>query len=114
MSAARQFALEPTGPPVRCDFPGCILDAWHDGDHQFAPPVAIEWPKNTYHFSPANEGKKWEAPLLCRCPQREYPHELSVHTQISSEWFAHRKNPSWPWSLMLSPKVEMSTERKFT
>ncbi len=42
MSAARQFSLEPTGPGVNCDFRGCILDAWHEGDHAFAP-KEIEW-----------------------------------------------------------------------
>ncbi len=36
MSAA--FALDYSGDPVGCDFKGCILDAWHDGDHQFAAP----------------------------------------------------------------------------
>lgn len=52
------------------------------------------------------------APLLCRCPQREYPHELSVHAELRSEWFAHRKSPRWPWSLMASSREEPSTERK--
>lgn len=35
MSAA--FALQPSGPPVPCSFPKCTLEAFHDGDHQFAP-----------------------------------------------------------------------------
>ena len=52
------------------------------------------------------------APLLCRCPQREYPHELSVHAELRSEWFAHRKQLCWPWSLMASSREEPSTERK--
>lgn len=52
------------------------------------------------------------APLLCSCPQRDYPHELSVHSLIRSEWFAYRRNLSWPWSLMQSVREEPSTERK--
>lgn len=52
------------------------------------------------------------APLLCRCPQRDYPHELSVHAELRSEWWAHKKNICWPWSLMLSLREEPSTERK--
>ena len=53
-----------------------------------------------------------DAPLLCSCPQRDYPHDLSVHANLRAEWWAHRKDPFWPWSLMLSPREEPSTERK--
>jgi len=53
-----------------------------------------------------------EAPLVCRCPQRDYPHELSVHAALRSEWWARDKRERWPWSLMLSPREEPSTERK--
>lgn len=53
----------------------------------------------------------YDAPLLCRCPQRDYPHELSVHSEIRSEWWAHKRNLSWPWSLMMSGREEPSTER---
>jgi hypothetical protein len=35
MSAA--FALEFSGPPVPCDFPGCTLDAFHEGEHVRGP-----------------------------------------------------------------------------
>jgi len=52
------------------------------------------------------------APLLCRCPQRDYPHELSVHSLIRSEWWAKDKRDRWPWSLMQSLREEPSTERK--
>jgi len=41
MSAA--FSLDYSGDPVPCDFKGCILEAWHDGEHQFAPKKQIEW-----------------------------------------------------------------------
>lgn len=39
------FALDYSGDPVPCDFRGCVLEAWHDGDHQFAKPIPkpIEW-----------------------------------------------------------------------
>lgn len=105
------FALQPTGPPVHCDFRGCILEAWHDGEHQFPAPAFLV-PKNTIHFSPANEGAKWEVPLMCRCPQREYPHDLSIHGLIRSEWWSKERRTQWPWSLMASLREEPSTERK--
>jgi hypothetical protein len=35
MSAA--FALSPSGPPAPCSFPKCVLEAFHDGDHDLAP-----------------------------------------------------------------------------
>ena len=53
-----------------------------------------------------------EISLVCSCPQRPYPHELSVHAEIRSEWWAHKRNLSWPWSLMASSREEPSTERK--
>jgi len=53
-----------------------------------------------------------EAPLMCSCPQRDYPHSLAVHALIRGEWFAHRQNLCWPWSLMRSQREEPSTERK--
>ena len=56
--------------------------------------------------------REYTAPLLCTCPQRSYPHELSVHSDIRSEWYAYKKNLRWPWSLMLSQREEPSTERK--
>src|SRR5580698_7752973 len=52
------------------------------------------------------------APLLCRCPQRDYPHELSVHSLIRSEWWKKELRGSWPWSLMASVREEPSTERQ--
>lgn len=53
-----------------------------------------------------------DAPLLCSCPQRDYPHDLEVHAKLRAEWWAYRNAPQWPWSLMLSPREEPSTERK--
>lgn len=137
MSAAKQFRLAPTGPEVCCDFRGCILNAWHDGDHQFAK-KEIQWTYDRHcvvcgiSFTILGADKSlpaptcgsaecllhyahrygFEVPVTCRCRQRPYPHELSIHALIRSEWYAYRKSPSWPWSLMLSPRVEMSTERR--
>lgn len=137
MSAAKQFHLEPTGAPVPCEFPGCILYAWHDGDHAFAA-KEIRWHYDRHcvvcgvpftvlgadksmifdtcgsaeclqHFA-SHHG--FAVPVLCRCPQRDYPHELRVHSEIRGEWFAYRRRPQWPWSLMLSLREEPSTERK--
>lgn len=53
-----------------------------------------------------------ESPLLCTCPQRDFPHELSVHENLWREAFNPELKKFWPWSLMLSPRVELSTERK--
>jgi hypothetical protein len=110
MSAA--FALDFSGPPVPCDFPGCVLDAYHDGDHEFAPkPRPIAWtydrhcvvcgvPFTVLGASPALifdtcgaqecllHYAKHHAkmlPAICGCAQRPYPHELSVHTKIGVE-----------------------------
>lgn len=157
MSAA--FALEPTGPPVPCDFRGCVLDCWHEGDHDFAPkPKEIKWNYDRHcivcgiEFTVLGAGKDYpanicgsqecllhyaqrfpsEVPLLCACSQRPYPHELRVHSLLRSEKPGRyivqgqfRGDPfseeiaefasdemRWPWSLMLSKRVEMSTERK--
>jgi hypothetical protein len=68
---------------------------------------------------------------LCACPQRPYPHELTVHANIRREtpgkyivWAGRKSDPffdevvtfasdamRWPWSLMLSQREEPSTER---
>lgn len=54
----------------------------------------------------------FDVPLICRCPQREYPHELTVHSEIRAEWWSHKRNLCWPWSLMASRREEPGTERK--
>jgi hypothetical protein len=150
MSAA--FALDFSGDPVPCDYPRCILEAFHDGQHKFPEPKpGLQFhydrhcvvcgrpftilgangqevfstcgsPECVLHF--ASHGTA-NAPLLCRCPQRPYPHELSVHEKLRLEspgTYAVYGDESirfaspgmcWPWSLKLSPRVEMSTERKF-
>lgn len=137
------FALAPTGPPVPCDFRGCTLEAWHDGDHQFPAPkpkfapdrihkcevCGLRWVMFGEDKEPSllNERRTCGSqscilalaqrepntvPLMCRCPQRDYPHELSVHAELRSEWWAYKRNLSWPWSLMMSKREEPSTERK--
>lgn len=51
-----------------------------------------------------------EAPLLCTCLQRDFPHDLSVHDRLGRDTlFDSRLKFAWPWSLRL---VELSTERK--
>lgn len=67
------------------------------------------------------------APLLCTCPQRPTPHELSVHVRVRYEkpgtyfvWDGKQESlvefadsgMRWPWSLKLSVREEPSTERK--
>jgi hypothetical protein len=137
MSAA--FSLDYSGAPVPCDFRGCILEAWHDGEHQFPKPInSIQWSYDRHcvvcgvPFTVISAAKcepihtcgeqacllhyaqrySFDAPLLCRCPQREHPHELSVHALIRSEWWKRELRTKWPWSLMASLREEPSTERK--
>lgn len=48
-----------------------------------------------------------QIPVLCRCPQRPYPHELQTHATLGSDW-AHfsgdSPRQSWPWSLTSLPR----------
>ena len=106
MTAAKQLVLEPflivektfreAGIPTKRDKDGDLLVQCSDATFNYltGPHVA------------------YLAPLLCRCPQRDYPHELSVHSELRSEWWAYKRNLTWPWSLMLSRREEPSTERK--
>lgn len=142
MSAA--FALDYSGEPVPCDFPGCTLDAFHDGDHVVAPPKPkfaperihtcracgdrfVIWGENREPALPGELrtcGKQecivalakrdaFDVPVLCCCPQRDWPHELKVHSLIRGEWHWPKElRTQWPWSLMASVREEPSTERK--
>ena len=101
MSAARQLAF------LEEDFKRAMVPVRHTKDGG----LEVQCSDATYDYI-TGPRTQYTAPVLCRCPQREYPHELSVHELIRSEWFAHRKSPSWPWSLMMSVRVEPSTERK--
>jgi hypothetical protein len=138
MSAA--FSLDYSGDPVPCDFPGCVLDAFHAGDHEFRSEAennarlmgtANHYGVNTRSYNGSAQKREMDeqrkvttaiyeakpraeftAPLSCRCPQRDYPHELSVHSLIRSEWWKKELRGSWPWSLMASVREEPSTERR--
>ncbi len=132
------FALEPTGPQVPCDFPECTLHAFHDGDHLFAQRPAP--PQNRAHYFECAICKRqmvrysvlphevdlcdsqeclqaWCARqkstphFVCTCPQRSYAHELSVHQNLKAESYNPGRRFEWPWSLMLSERVEPSTEK---
>ncbi len=136
MSAA--FSLDYSGDPVPCDFRGCILEAWHEGEHEFPAPklvarradfhcVVCGQPFDVYgaggqqvfrtcgaaacveHWA-RHHG--WDVPVTCPCPQRDYPHELSVHALIRHEWWKKELRDKWPWSLMQSVREEPSTERR--
>ena len=130
MSAAKQFALEASGPPAPCGYPHCVLEAFHDGEHQIAVEIIekhfqeagiltrrkggdllVRCGDATFEYLTGDRAAYF-APLLCRCPQREHPHELSVHNLIRYEWWKRELRNSWPWSLMLSSREEPSTERK--
>lgn len=53
---------------------------------------------------------EYEAALMCPCLQRPYPHDLSVHRQLSSEFWRDKSlRDHWPWSLAKSEKVEAGT-----
>jgi hypothetical protein len=148
-----EFKLDFSGDPVPCDFPKCTLSAFHDGDHEFAAKKEIKWSYDRHcvvcgvpftvlgadkamifdtcgsagcllHFANRHAST---APLLCRCPQRPYPHELSVHARVRFEkpgtyvtWDGKFETPVefadpgmvWPWSLRFSRRDEPSTERK--
>jgi hypothetical protein len=136
MSAA--FALSPSGPPVRCDFPGCVGDSFHEGKHTFGPElVAVKPGGRHYRCTICKRGVveygeyisggadlcdsqecllAWSlitsrpVPLSCTCRQRPYAHDLSIHTQLRGESFNPKLRNRWPWALMLSPRVEPSTE----
>ena len=41
----------------------------------------------------------YDAPLLCTCSQRPYPHEVSLHRAVRFESHVLR----WPWSLRFLP-----------
>ena len=136
MSAA--FQLDYSGPPVRCDFPGCRLNVFHDGEHEIFLPHAVKPTKvyicrecgaqfgiigETYPSERRTCGKQScivaaaareanEVPLFCPCPQRPYPHELAIHFELRSEAYNPKFKFRWPWSLCLSPRLEPSAERK--
>ena len=60
-----------------------------------------------------SERSEFEVPLNCSCPQRPYPHELSIHSRVRDEYGNPKLRNRWPWSLCLSPREEPSTERNF-
>ena len=103
MSAAQQLSLESlelkfheAGIPTKRDKDGDLLAQCFDATFDY-----LTGPRESYL-----------APLLCRCPQREHPHELSVHNLIRHESWKRELRTSWPWSLMRSSREEPSTERK--
>jgi hypothetical protein len=106
------FQLDFTGPQTRCDYPGCIGDAFHDGEHRFAPKkreVEFHYDRHCivcgasfmvigaptgYPAATCGDQACIERyarhhttaiPVTCSCAQRPYPHELAVHTKIGAE-----------------------------
>jgi hypothetical protein len=142
VATSAAFRLEPSGPPTACDFPKCVLDAFHNGDHEFCREAALQSrprPQPVLHCVACGRGfivygdlahpiprtcgsqecilhlARREAapvPVVCTCRQRPYAHELPIHAQIASESFNPKLRFRYPWSLMLSSRVEPSTERK--
>jgi len=142
------FKLAATGPEVPCDFPGCTLDAFHDGNHEFAHAKSAVYAHENDERLAALAGsyglgtrsynrsagkretdrqraelaakmergeikfKPFDVPLACACPQRDYPHDLSIHAELRAESYHPQRRFRWPWSLVLAERVEPSTERK--
>ena len=50
-----------------------------------------------------------DVPVLCICSQRPYPHELCVHNRLQRESWNSANKFSWPWSLLLSDRLEPGT-----
>ena len=133
------FALDYSGDPTPCDYPGCILESFHDGGHEFAPknPAVGKTREDIRRCKVCGAGfvvygevifgqartcssgcllilAMQEASALsvsCNCAQRSYPHELRVHEELRGESYNPKFKCRWPWSLMLSRRVEPSTER---
>lgn len=109
MSAA--FQLDFTGPQTRCDYPGCILESFHDGDHKRAEKTPVAWTYDRHcvvcgvpftvlgaeakqifdtcgseacllHYARHHVAP---VPVQCTCAQRPYPHGVSVHKKIGHE-----------------------------
>jgi hypothetical protein len=54
----------------------------------------------------------FDPPKMCSCAQRPHKHDIAVHAELRSESYNPKLKYRWPWSLMLSPREEPSTERK--
>ena len=134
------FQLDYSGEATGCDYPGCVLDSFHEGEHVFAsapnPAAGKAWEDvrkcvicgtRFVIYSQVFKDVRTcssgcmlilamrEAGTLevsCNCTQRSYPHELSVHAQIRGESYNPKYKFRWPWSLMLSQREEPSTERR--
>lgn len=105
MSAA--FQLKPIPPPLRyhcvvCGRPVVVYGAGTFDSYQICDDQAC-----LLHFV-----RRTATPpaLMCGCRQRPYPHELKVHDKLRREAYDPTLRAVWPWSLMLSPRVEPSSE----
>lgn len=58
-----------------------------------------EWTE-VWMADPKNR-RETEVPLSCRCSQRSYPHELSIHRLVRYESRDRQNQPilKWPWTL---------------
>ena len=125
------FQLDYSGPQTSCSYPGCLLDSFHEGEHQFAK-LKAQFPlPQQYNRTCPECGRKFvvmieglglylstcgspecvlsyahknaaNIPVVCTCSQRPYAHELSVHRAIKFESRVNR----WPWSLRFAPEME--------
>jgi hypothetical protein len=49
--------------------------------------------------------------VRCPCPQRPFPHELSIHFGLRQEAYNPQFKFRWPWSLCASERLEPSAEK---
>jgi hypothetical protein len=138
MSAA--FSLDFSGEPVPCDFPGCTLDSFHAGEHEFpsaqelnerAAAAVTSYGVDTRSYNRSAEKREIDrqreiataryesvphqailAELRCPCPQRPFPHELSIHFGLRQEAYNPQFKFRWPWSLCASERLEPSAEKE--
>lgn len=61
-----------------------------------------ECAKATEAYTP---GPLIDVPLLCTCPQRDHPHELSVHAELMRESYNPALRHRWPWLLCAGENV---------
>jgi hypothetical protein len=130
-----QFTLISPGPNAPCGYPECKLDAFHEGDHELLAQASMLRGREfaccicsrrfvIYGETPLPRTCGEQQCILklsireadplclsCRCPQRPYAHELTIHEQLRPESYNPALRSRWPWSLARSGRQEPSTER---
>lgn len=71
-----------------------------------------EW-SELWMSDPANR-QEFEGPLMCRCAQRSYPHEASIHRLVRYESRDRQGKPilKWPWTLRFLGEMDEPKKEK--